>query len=342
MKVIIPSGVMERIRLYVEECSTEIAWQGLISPKYDKTGKHLEGARVDEVFLPKQEVGAASVDHKDEDQFGYMDFLREAGRENDISRIGYHGHSHVNMGVSPSNTDTDFYYEATVGTFPQQAKIFVSTIHNKKGELSALVHAWAPGLGYVKFNGTVEVEAEESFLRRAVKAEIGEKVTPKTYVYQGGSGPHGADRYWEGWEWDSETRTRVWRGTSSKKEETPKPQETQTQQATKQLVDVAPREVRMPEPPPGSIFHAVNFRTLELEDVGKLTDEDLMELVSLHELDDSLGSDDSYLVYNEALRELDTRGVDAALTHYLKLRYDKYIELNKHLLTQKPVKAQEA
>lgn len=156
MKIWLTTETNQRIKSLVKMCKTEVGWWGLIQPV--REGRNLVGVIVDEVIVPEQEVSAATVDadRSPEQIFSAMDQLTGAGRAEEIGRLSYWGHSHVNMGVTPSGTDLGFWKEAAAGS-EEALKIFVATIHNKKGETFGRIYLSIPNVGTMQFDAQVDV-----------------------------------------------------------------------------------------------------------------------------------------------------------------------------------------
>jgi len=93
-------------RRLVDLCNDEIAWFGVV----DKTSSGM--MVVTDLIVPKQEVSGGSVDY-DEDWMHQM--LEEYA--DIITKIRFFGHSHVNMGVGWSGTDTNEFM-AKIGEIP--------------------------------------------------------------------------------------------------------------------------------------------------------------------------------------------------------------------------------
>lgn len=85
----------------VQHCSKEVAWHGC--------GRRLEaesGAAflIEDILVYPQTVSGATVDM---DQLGYATWMMENDADERFRNIIMQGHSHVNMGTSPSSTDIE-------------------------------------------------------------------------------------------------------------------------------------------------------------------------------------------------------------------------------------------
>lgn len=105
----------------VAESDDEVAWLGTVSEL--ENGDYC----VEEIFIPEQEVSAATVDISADAMGKLVNDLMDMGL--DPNTLRYHGHSHVNMSVGPSGVDQDHIAEYLEGV-----DWFIRSIHNKKGD----------------------------------------------------------------------------------------------------------------------------------------------------------------------------------------------------------------
>ncbi len=109
-----------QIQFLVEECTTEVGWKGAVSRSENIF-------TIKKIWVPEQEVTATTTDITDEGESWagfecHNDF-------NDLDMMRYWGHSHVNMGVSPSGTDDKQMEEY----MDNGCTFYIRSIHNKKG-----------------------------------------------------------------------------------------------------------------------------------------------------------------------------------------------------------------
>lgn len=120
-RVIYTTRVYQQITYLVHRCNLEVGWWGLVDVQ--PCGDYL----ITEIFVPEQEVTGTQTDIEAEAMTALAIELMD--RDLDPGNLYYYGHSHVNMGVSPSGQDesnTDQYLDA--------CPIFIREIRNKKGE----------------------------------------------------------------------------------------------------------------------------------------------------------------------------------------------------------------
>lgn len=87
-----------KIRQLVDQCDKEVGWHGTV----ERTSKN--EFTIKDIFVFPQTVTAATVTS---DETKYTMWLME--QPDDVfNSLRFHGHSHVNMGVSPSGVDTKY------------------------------------------------------------------------------------------------------------------------------------------------------------------------------------------------------------------------------------------
>lgn len=118
-KLVIKLEAWLKIQALVAECDKEIAWHGLVT-------KHNNIYTIEDVLIFPQTVTGATVTS---DETEYSLWLAQQPDEI-FNKIRFHGHSHVNMGTSPSGVDTT-YQEDIVRNLQD---FYIFSIFNKKGD----------------------------------------------------------------------------------------------------------------------------------------------------------------------------------------------------------------
>jgi hypothetical protein len=113
--------VWSTIRYLVDKARKEIGWLGLVDTL--PNGDYL----ITDIYVPEQTVSGTETDISTEAMAALAMELIEDNK--DPSKLFYWGHSHVNMGVSPSGQD-----EEQVDEYLEDCDIFIRGIYNKKGE----------------------------------------------------------------------------------------------------------------------------------------------------------------------------------------------------------------
>ena len=98
--VIISDEAYDKMFAIVDECAVELAWHGVVE-KVD------QNYIITDILVYPQEIAATTVDAI-EDKYG--DWL--LALEDDVfNNLRMQGHSHVNMGITPSSVDETYYKE---------------------------------------------------------------------------------------------------------------------------------------------------------------------------------------------------------------------------------------
>lgn len=194
MKVLFTPEVSARVDALVQATDDEVAWFGLGDPVWNKSGERVVAVRVDEIYVPTQEVSATTVnassfnykykngvytptneDFSRLNRFEAFDYWQEQYGDEFLSRLCHFGHSHVNMGTEPSSVDTDFWSEWINGVPNGYAQWLAATIHNKKGEVYAELRVNAPGVGGIVFDAEFDVERTTNEYHEWAKQQIADK-----------------------------------------------------------------------------------------------------------------------------------------------------------------------
>jgi hypothetical protein len=161
-----------KVNYIVEQCSSEIAWLGIVDQLTD--GNYL----ITKIYIPKQEVTGvtAEIDH---DSMAKL-VLKVMDDGYDVEQLRYHGHSHVNMGVVPSAVDQDHIAGYLEG---DQCDFFLRSINNKKGEMKMDIfdkRLGVSGVAYQCVNTEIWESCQTQEWYDAVDAEIKENaLAPK-------------------------------------------------------------------------------------------------------------------------------------------------------------------
>lgn len=168
-KIIFTPEAYSKMITLVNNFDSEVAWYGYVDRVGDASFK------ISDVFVYPQVVTGVNVD-TDEDE--HRAFLEKIPDE-DYNRIRFQGHSHVNMGTSPSGTDLTDQATRVGNSSPDTFWVFV--IWNKKNEHNAKIYDLANNVLYE--NGDIDVSIEfdnGEFLEESKKL-----VKTKTYTYHG-------------------------------------------------------------------------------------------------------------------------------------------------------------
>lgn len=162
----------------VSEYPSEIGWHG--------TARRGDGDAyyVDDIIVYPQNVTGSTVTP---DQVAYQDWLMEQPDEV-FNNIRFQGHSHVNMGVTPSTVDTAFYDE--ILSQLDDTMFYIFMVINKRGEKTVRIYDMAKNLYFGTGDVSVEIRNDgvgvEDLLKDAdakVKQVSYQTQTAKTASY---------------------------------------------------------------------------------------------------------------------------------------------------------------
>ena len=164
--ILIDINALGKMKTYVDECFDEIGWLATV----EELGKGLY--LIKDTFLFKQQVHGTTCEITTD---GLTEFANELlMQENGVetwNEIRCWGHSHVNMGVSPSSQD-DKQMEVFEGCGHD---FFIRLIANKKGELELTLYDYKTGLIYKDVKWTVYYQNVEIYeIEKQIK-ELKEK-----------------------------------------------------------------------------------------------------------------------------------------------------------------------
>jgi hypothetical protein len=191
--ITISKQAITKMFIYVDECAKEVGWMGTAY----RDGQHII---IDDVYLFDQEVHATTTEITPE---GLSDFAMELLNKPDgmdiWNNLKMWGHSHVNMGITPSAQDDSQMEKFQEGGHDW----FIRLIANKRGEMKVDLYDYSSGVIYLDLpwqSGEDEAENElleqiallqkqlntirkeyTDTLRGAVQAEMKVKVREKTY-----------------------------------------------------------------------------------------------------------------------------------------------------------------
>ena len=141
----------------VEKFEGEVQWHGTVARAAPDTFV------IDEVYIFPHEVTSASVIS---DQAEYEKWLNELD-DHIFNRLRFHGHSHVNMHVSPSSVDEKFR-ESILSNFgtPSAGEdvFYIFLILNKDGDISGIIYDFTNNAVYDTNDITVLVRCGETEL----------------------------------------------------------------------------------------------------------------------------------------------------------------------------------
>lgn len=186
-----------KVQALVREFDTEVQWHGCVNRISD------DEFEIYDIVVPPHVVTGSTVTS---DPVKYSEWINEL--DDDIFNfLHFHGHSHVNMGCSPSSTDMK-YRQDVVTQLPtprneNDDSFYIFLIFNKKGEWTGEIYDLKNNALYATNEIDIEVYTDDGtflsdFVADAKKMAV--KETPKpavTPTYTGG-GYYGGSYYDKG------------------------------------------------------------------------------------------------------------------------------------------------
>lgn len=134
--IFITPGAYVKMRKLVDDTSTEIGWYGIVT-KYPGLN---EVYVIEDIIVYPQRVTGATCVQDDDKMFEFeMSLTTEQ-----VNHKRFHGHSHVNMGVTPSGVDEQFYQDI----LSQVNDYFIITVTNKRNEYTVRFYDVANNILY--------------------------------------------------------------------------------------------------------------------------------------------------------------------------------------------------
>lgn len=151
----------------------EVAWHGVATRGTDENE---DDYYINDIIVYPQEVTGATVTT---DQVKYQSWLY-ALNDDTFNNLRFQGHSHVNMGTTPSGVDTNLYNEILSQLNADMFYIFM--IWNKRGEKTIKIYDLKKNLYFDTSDVTVKViQGEigvEAFISEAKRQVQDKPVTP--------------------------------------------------------------------------------------------------------------------------------------------------------------------
>lgn len=153
-KVYIYDEALNKMNEYIEQCKLEIGWLGC-AKRVDNN------FLITDVFLFKQEVHSTTTEITTEGLSEFAMELMESNEDEGLeiwNNLRVWGHSHVDMGTSPSGQD-----EKQIDVFMENDNdFFIRLIGNKQGHLRIDVYDFKVGVQYSELDYNVLYEKEKN------------------------------------------------------------------------------------------------------------------------------------------------------------------------------------
>lgn len=159
----------QKMEIYCDLSTGEIGWLGFVKDLGEN------GFLIEDVALLKQEVHSTTTEITPE---GLLEFWGNTAPEDQL-KIKLWGHSHVNMGVSPSGQDND-----QMEYFKDGNPWFIRLITNKKREYHIDIYDYENGIQvHMDQSDLITYNPKANELKKAIEDEIKEKVSEKKTTY---------------------------------------------------------------------------------------------------------------------------------------------------------------
>lgn len=180
-QVYVTPQARQKMEMYCDLSEGEIGWLGYVEDM------GAAGFLIADVALLKQEVHATTTEITPE---GLLEFWNATPAE-DHCKIKIWGHSHVNMGVTPSSQDNE-----QMAYFKEGNPWFIRLITNKKREYYIDVYDYLNGIKvHCDQADLKDYNPAADAIRTTIEAEIKEKVSKKEYKSTTSSSTTGASKY---------------------------------------------------------------------------------------------------------------------------------------------------
>jgi hypothetical protein len=169
-----------KMRKLVNDTSTEIGWYGTVTKQPGLDEVYI----IDDIIVYPQRVTGVTCEQDDDKMFNFeMSLTTEQ-----VNHKRFQGHSHVNMGVTPSGVDEQFYRDLLT----QVNDYFIITVTNKREEYTTRFYDIANNIVYSDLpikvlteNGSIldawyEDAKKQLVNRNAISSALGS--TTKTYT----------------------------------------------------------------------------------------------------------------------------------------------------------------
>lgn len=166
--IIIEANAWVKMLGLVSSESGEIGWHMLCERVNDKTFV------IKDVLLYPQYVTGVTVTT---DDVGYGNWLHKELSMEEINNLRGHGHSHVNMGTSPSGVDRTWYNEILQGLAEDDYYIFM--ILNKKGDIFLELYDLKTNTIYDKKDLNMHILTNNTYLNTWLTEEKGKALQKK-------------------------------------------------------------------------------------------------------------------------------------------------------------------
>ena len=194
-KILLSPTAFLKTQALVAYSDKEVAWHGIARRDNDETK---DVYYIDDIIVYPQQVTSVTVET---DQVEYQTWLMNQ-EDNIFNNIRMQGHSHVNMGTSPSPTDLK-YWSGIVEQL-EDDMFYIFMIWNKKGETTTKIYDFKKNILFETSDVSIGLNADgvdiDKFLSES-KSMVKERVSVSqysgmysSYPYFGGYGSYNSEK----------------------------------------------------------------------------------------------------------------------------------------------------
>lgn len=165
----------------IRDFGDEVAWHGIAYRSEDETK---DIYHIEDILVYPQVVTGATVNT---DQEKYQTWLM-AQSDDVFNNIRFQGHSHVNMGVSPSSVDTT--HQEKIIEQLEDDMFYIFMIWNKRHDVFTKIYDMKKNIMFESTDVTVDVEIDGQLMSefmRGAKAIVEKRAYQSTTAYPSGT-----------------------------------------------------------------------------------------------------------------------------------------------------------
>ena len=196
-----------KMRMLVDKSDKEIGWYGIVNEMPGLQATYI----IEDIVVYPQRVTGVTVEQDEDRMFEFeMSLTTEQ-----VNHKRFHGHSHVNMGTSPSGVDESFYQDL----LSQVTDYFIITITNKRNEYTTRFYDVANNILYedipiqlIQDDGSLYLDwyetnkeqvKEHTYTTTHITKPTVTKIKPQTKTKQKQTSIYDYEEdYWEDYFWD--------------------------------------------------------------------------------------------------------------------------------------------
>lgn len=187
-----------KMRMLVDKSDKEVGWYGIVNEIPGLEATYI----IEDIVVYPQKVTGATVVQDDDRLFEFEVSLTTE----QVNHKRFHGHSHVNMGTSPSGVDENFYQDL----LSQVDDYFIITITNKRNEYTTRFYDMRNNVMYEDV--VIQLIQDDGVSYLDWYDEQKDKVAPETpvvhnYPSTGSALKTAQTKFWEDDEWEDD---KIW------------------------------------------------------------------------------------------------------------------------------------